>query len=192
MGLLDEFLAEGHSPCYGNRAVWGAATPVVTDFIHDPDGHGWHLDRARFDGWLRLVAVARGARLLAPARLNAIRRGDRCWNVQLALEEGGFEPSVPLAKEWVLWRSCRDVLPMPEMPQFDAPGILGSACPWKPRLILNRHLPCAGGSAVGIHTATLPAATPFLADRRIILQCARIKRSRLTPIDFKAAMIDAG
>jgi hypothetical protein len=80
------------------------------------------------------------------------------------LEEGRFEPSVPLAKEWVLWRSCRDVLPMPEMPQFDAPGILGSACPWKPRLILKRHLPCAGGSAVGIHTATLPAATPFLAD----------------------------
>jgi flavin-dependent dehydrogenase len=97
MGLLDGFLAEGHTPCYGNRAVWGAGTPVVTDFIHDPDGHGWHLDRARFDGWLRLVAVARGARLLAPARLNAIRRGDGCWNVQLATDRGLADLSAAFA-----------------------------------------------------------------------------------------------
>jgi flavin-dependent dehydrogenase len=97
LGLLDEFLAEGHTPCYGNRAVWGADIPVVTDFIHDPDGHGWHLDRARFDGWLRRVAVARGARLLAPARLNAIRRGDGCWNVQLATDRGLADLSAAFA-----------------------------------------------------------------------------------------------
>ena len=97
MGLLDGFLAEGHTPCYGNRAVWGAGTPVVTDFIHDPDAHGWHLDRARFDGWLRLVAVAQGARLLAPARLNTIHRGDGCWNVQLATDRGLADLSATFA-----------------------------------------------------------------------------------------------
>jgi flavin-dependent dehydrogenase len=97
MGLLDGFLAEGHSPCYGNRAVWGTGAPVVTDFIHDPDGHGWHLDRARFDGWLRLVAVARGAGLLAPARLNAIRRGDGFWNAQLATDRGLVDLSAAFA-----------------------------------------------------------------------------------------------
>ena len=97
MGLLEGFLTEGHTPCYGNRAVWGVGTPVVTDFIHDPDGHGWHLDRARFDRWLRLVAVARGARLLAPARLNAIRRGDGCWNVQLATDRGLADLSAAFA-----------------------------------------------------------------------------------------------
>jgi flavin-dependent dehydrogenase len=93
MGVLDEFLAEGHTPCYGNRAVWGAGTLVVTDFIHDPDGHGWHLDRARFDGWLRLVALTRGAGLLAPARLGSIQYDNGCWHAQLATDCGRTDVS---------------------------------------------------------------------------------------------------
>jgi flavin-dependent dehydrogenase len=97
MGLLDGFLAEGHSPCYGNRAVWGAGSPVVTDFIQDPDGHGWHLDRARFDTWLRLVAVARGAMLIAPARLSAIRPGDGYLRVQLATNRGKIDLATAFA-----------------------------------------------------------------------------------------------
>jgi flavin-dependent dehydrogenase len=97
MGLLDGFLAEGHTPCYGNRAVWGAGTQGVTDFMRDPDGHGWHLDRARFDSWLRLVAVARGATLIAPARLSAIRRGDGCLHVQLATDRGRIDLSAAFA-----------------------------------------------------------------------------------------------
>jgi flavin-dependent dehydrogenase len=97
MGLLDGFLAEGHTPCYGNRAVWGAGTPGVTDFMRDPHGHGWHLDRARFDSWLRLVAVARGAMLIAPARLSAIRRGDGCLHVQLATDRGRIDLSAAFA-----------------------------------------------------------------------------------------------
>jgi len=97
MGLLDEFLTEAHTPCYGNRAVWGARTPEVTDFLRDPDGHGWHLDRARFDSWLRLVAVARRAKLLAPVRLDAIRRGHGCWHVQLATDRGRMDVSAAFA-----------------------------------------------------------------------------------------------
>jgi flavin-dependent dehydrogenase len=97
MGLLDGFLAEGHTPSYGNRMVWGANTPVVTDFIRDPDGHGWHLDRARFDTWLRLVAVARGATLIAPARLSAIWRGDGSLHVQLATDNGKTDMSAAFA-----------------------------------------------------------------------------------------------
>jgi flavin-dependent dehydrogenase len=77
--------------------VWGADTAVVTDFIHDPDGHGWHLDRSRFDIWLRLVVVARGAMLIAPARLSAIRRGDGCLHVQLATDRGKTDLSAAYA-----------------------------------------------------------------------------------------------
>ena len=97
MGLLDGFLAEGHTPCYGNRAVWGAETPMVTEFINDPDGYGWHLDRGRFDSWLRFVAVARGAMLIAPARLSAIRSGDGRLHVQLATDRGRIDLSAAFA-----------------------------------------------------------------------------------------------
>ena len=97
MGLLDAFLRERHTPCYGNRAVWGARTPEVTDFMRDPDGHGWHLDRASFDSWLRSVAVARGAKLLTPAVLGAIRPVNGFWQVQLRTDRGKMDLSAAFA-----------------------------------------------------------------------------------------------
>ena len=33
MGLLNEFMAESHLPCLGNRAIWGHATPSEADFL---------------------------------------------------------------------------------------------------------------------------------------------------------------
>jgi flavin-dependent dehydrogenase len=97
MGLFDAFLAEGHTPCYGNRAVWGTVDPVETDFLRDPDGHGWHLDRVRFDGWVRRVAIARGARILSPARLVAIERSGEGWRAQLATASGQVEVAAAFA-----------------------------------------------------------------------------------------------
>lgn len=88
MGLLEGFLAQGHLPCYGNRAVWGGGATIETDFLRDADGNGWHLDRARFDASLRRVAVERGAALLMPARLDAIEHDGSRWRVQLAAEDG--------------------------------------------------------------------------------------------------------
>src|SRR3954447_6229446 len=51
MGILESFLSEGHEPWHGKRAVWGSPVPEETDFLRDPDDHGWHLDRARFENW---------------------------------------------------------------------------------------------------------------------------------------------
>ena len=79
MGLLGAFEREGHAPYYGNRSVWGAPELDETDFLRDPDGHGWHLDRVQFDAWLRRVAVGRGARMLCPARIESIEQdGTAC------------------------------------------------------------------------------------------------------------------
>jgi flavin-dependent dehydrogenase len=61
MGLLKALEYEGHETWYGNRSVWGASFPQETDYLRDPDGPGWHLDRNRFDRWLRDAAVSRGA-----------------------------------------------------------------------------------------------------------------------------------
>ena len=140
MGLWDEFLEEHHAPCYGNRSDWGGGELMETDFLRDPDGHGWHLDRARFDAWLRRVAVARGTVLLAPARLAAIKRDDRCWHAQLATDRGTTTVTVaftidaggraaPLArrlgaKRWASDRLvCR--IPPPVFNRFDR----RQACP---------------------------------------------------------------
>lgn len=84
MGLLESFLAEGHAPCYGNRSVWGDPRPQELDSLRDADGHGWHLDRVRFEGWLREAALARGAELIAPATIEGIGRDGDGWRVEIA------------------------------------------------------------------------------------------------------------
>ncbi|WP_432761417.1 FAD-dependent monooxygenase [Rhizobium mayense] len=48
MGLWQDFQNQGHAPRYGTRSVWGRPQTIWTDSIRDPDGPGWHLDRARF------------------------------------------------------------------------------------------------------------------------------------------------
>jgi flavin-dependent dehydrogenase len=94
MGLFEDFARQGYMPCYGNRALWGAETVLETDFLRDPDGHGWHLDRARFDTWLRRIAVARGALLLTPARLVAIQRSGEGWQVRIATVQGEVDLAI--------------------------------------------------------------------------------------------------
>jgi flavin-dependent dehydrogenase len=88
MGLFEAFLAEGHLACYGNRVIWGDCTATETDFLRDPDGNGWHLDRYRFDAWLRRTAIKRGAMLAMPAQVAVIDYGRNRWNVQLSTDGG--------------------------------------------------------------------------------------------------------
>jgi flavin-dependent dehydrogenase len=88
MGLFDSFLAQAYPPWYGNRSIWGPRIPAETDFLRDPDGHGWHLDRARFDSWLRQTTTARGAVLISPARLLDIESGHDCWQMRVATPQG--------------------------------------------------------------------------------------------------------
>ena len=85
MRLWDEFQGESHAPCNGVCSVWGTPEPAMNDGLRDLDGPGWHLDRLRFDDWLRRVAVRRGAALLIPARPgHIVRDGDR-WQLDLVI-----------------------------------------------------------------------------------------------------------
>ncbi|MFN5350389.1 MAG: NAD(P)/FAD-dependent oxidoreductase [Polaromonas sp.] len=72
MGLLEDFKQQGHLPCFGNQSRWGSDHVTGTDFLRDPMGHGWHLERRVFERWLRRKAELRGASLWAPSRLGAI------------------------------------------------------------------------------------------------------------------------
>jgi flavin-dependent dehydrogenase len=84
MGLMDSFLVEGHEPWYGNRSVWGSDRAVESDLLRDPDGHGWHLDRLRFDGWLRAAALDRGSRLMSSTTVLSVSPEGQGWRVSLS------------------------------------------------------------------------------------------------------------
>jgi flavin-dependent dehydrogenase len=64
LGLWRAFLAEGHEPCLGSYSAWGSDVLGFNDFVLNPHGSGWHLDRARFDDLLRRHARAAGATVL--------------------------------------------------------------------------------------------------------------------------------
>jgi flavin-dependent dehydrogenase len=74
LGLWDRFLALEPIPSCGVVARWGGDEPKETDFLFDPYGTGWHIDRAAFDrmmldGAARAgVVVRRGARAVGAAR----------------------------------------------------------------------------------------------------------------------------
>lgn len=87
MGLLDQFLADGHTPRHALRSTWGDPTPVVRDSIADPDGHGWQIDRRLFEDRLRAAARARGASAVT-ARAIAVRRESEGFAVTLDRPEG--------------------------------------------------------------------------------------------------------
>jgi flavin-dependent dehydrogenase len=61
LGLWPAFAAAPHLRCVGTYASWGSEALHGHSHLHDPQGHGWHLDRTRFDGLLRRAAEAAGA-----------------------------------------------------------------------------------------------------------------------------------
>ncbi len=64
LGIYEAFTAEGHEPCYGNCSYWGDSRRGYNDTILSPYGHGWHLDRNRFNFFLSKQAQKKGVKVL--------------------------------------------------------------------------------------------------------------------------------
>jgi flavin-dependent dehydrogenase len=85
VGLWDGFVSQGHLPCYGNLSAWGSSELHSTDFIFDPNGLGWHLDRLRFDRLLQQAASEGGVEVCIGAKLNikACKFSDDSWSISV-------------------------------------------------------------------------------------------------------------
>jgi flavin-dependent dehydrogenase len=90
IGVLDRFLADGHLVSHGNVSAWGSREAVTTDFIFHAHGHGFHLDRARFDALLRATALEAGAEARLGARVDDVRRVDGGFHVLDGGVDAGF------------------------------------------------------------------------------------------------------
>lgn len=71
LGLWRDFVADGHEPCLGSCSSWGADELGYNDFLFNPLGNGWHLDRRRFDAMLARKVVECGAVLRPRTRTGA-------------------------------------------------------------------------------------------------------------------------
>lgn len=85
LGVWERFLECGPLPSYGIRSAWEAAAPRHQEFIQNPYGCGWHVDRARFDAMLASAAVQAGATLFLPARVaSCSKTADSGWTLEVA------------------------------------------------------------------------------------------------------------
>lgn len=81
LGVYDAFLSDAHIPAPGTIVCWGEDEPYETDSITNPYGHGWHLDRARFDTMLLSAASRAGAHIHQLDGFAQVEHGQRGWSV---------------------------------------------------------------------------------------------------------------
>ncbi|GLQ30867.1 NAD(P)/FAD-dependent oxidoreductase [Litoribrevibacter albus] len=63
LGVAKEFYQDNHEPCPGYASVWGRPTPGYNDFIVNPLGPSWRLNRIAFDKMLAKRAEDCGAQI---------------------------------------------------------------------------------------------------------------------------------
>ncbi|MEH2000982.1 MAG: FAD-dependent monooxygenase [Nostoc sp.] len=80
LGLLAHIESGSHLPCYGNASAWGTDKLTINDFINDPRGTGWHLDRVQFDETLRLEALRAGA-VFSKNRVKEVIQHHNTWKI---------------------------------------------------------------------------------------------------------------
>jgi flavin-dependent dehydrogenase len=88
LGAAERLTCDGHLPSYGSASAWGSDRLRSTDYIRSPYGHGWHLDRPRFESCLRDAAGESGASLALGARVTEVVRAGRAWDLTVTSAGG--------------------------------------------------------------------------------------------------------
>lgn len=79
--VWEEFQKGGHLKCFGNKSIWSSDIPTHTDFIQQPPGYGWHIDRYAFEYMLLQKAQSFGTQLEGEIRLQAADWKQDHWGV---------------------------------------------------------------------------------------------------------------
>lgn len=88
LGLSAALHASGPLPSHGIRSSWGGDGSLVErDFLREPHGHGWHLDRPAFNAALLQAAADASVPVCRNARVVSIERAGTGWSV--AIETSG-------------------------------------------------------------------------------------------------------
>lgn len=92
LGIWDAFLHQAHQRCLGSCSVWGREQVGYNDFVLNPYGCGWHLDRDLFEHLLTEEAIKAGACCESGKRLIGCERfHDSGFHLRFRLTDGQEE-----------------------------------------------------------------------------------------------------
>ncbi|WKA31323.1 NAD(P)/FAD-dependent oxidoreductase [Bradyrhizobium roseum] len=92
LGVAAQFASADHLQSLGQASVWGSYEMVRRDSIVDPRGPGWRIDRLAFEIMLMNAAIARGATILAPARISHLSRNkDSAFAWRVLIYDGSMQ-----------------------------------------------------------------------------------------------------
>lgn len=97
LGVWQDFRRDGHSPSSGSLAAWGSEELHENQFLFNPYGSGWHLDRRKFESRFAQWAEEAGARVLRNVRVKDIRSLDGrgwCVDVECAIKRESIDCDV--------------------------------------------------------------------------------------------------
>jgi flavin-dependent dehydrogenase len=84
LGVWERFLGTEHLESHGIRSAWEMPTARHHDFLYNPYGCGWHVERASFDAMLAGAAADAGAELIVSGRITALEDVNGQWLLQIA------------------------------------------------------------------------------------------------------------
>jgi len=94
---------EHHLACHGSCSLWGSDSPQYNDFLQEPLGAGYHLDRAYFNQQLQQAVKIAGLSLHHSYRLSKVQsshqtqrlyfktpQGDNVFNANFVVDASGI------------------------------------------------------------------------------------------------------
>ncbi len=82
LGVWEEFIGTKPIPSHGILSCWDSPEPQSNDFIFDPYGNGWHIDRCQFDRMLAHTAESAGARIFRGSQIIECSRDAKTWQLR--------------------------------------------------------------------------------------------------------------
>ncbi|WP_281561397.1 FAD-dependent monooxygenase [Thalassomonas sp. RHCl1] len=89
LGVWQAFAGQNHQRCLGSYSCWGSDNLGFNDFLFNPRGHGWHLDRLSFDRFLADEVMLRGIDFLSGARFHQLNRDRQHHTIALTGGKSG-------------------------------------------------------------------------------------------------------
>jgi flavin-dependent dehydrogenase len=96
LGVWETFQRANYVISPGNISVWGSNLPVENDFIFNPYGCGWHIERRRFDEMLARQAESLGVGVYRGMRVVSLgRQPKKLWTVRAERDGEQYQFDAP-------------------------------------------------------------------------------------------------